>query len=143
MFDSFKPTESLTLDDGNLVFDSTGGGGRSTVLLPHIEQHGGETTDGGIVIKFDELRAGGWQPFAAAGGGYLRQLHEGLTLTEEGHLFYVGGGARRTMFTRPSGLLRALGARIDVRLNILSGGITVENNARNHLSASASLFVSF
>ena len=99
--------------------------------------------DGGIVIKFDELRAGGWQPFAAAGGGYLRQLHEGLTVTEEGHLFYVGGGARRTMFTRPSGLLRALGARIDVRLNILSGGITVEDNARNHFSASASLLVSF
>jgi hypothetical protein len=38
MFDSFKPTESLTPDDWNLVFDSTGGGGRSTVLLPYIEQ---------------------------------------------------------------------------------------------------------
>ena len=56
MFDSFKPTESLTLDDGNLVFHSTGGGGRSTVLLPHIEQHGGETTDGGIVINWSNWR---------------------------------------------------------------------------------------
>ena len=52
MFDSFKPTESLTPDDGNLVFDSTGGGGRSTVLLPYIEQHGGEANDGGIVINW-------------------------------------------------------------------------------------------
>ena len=52
MFDSFKPTESLTPDDGNLIFISTGGGGRSTVLLPYIEQHGGEAGDGGIVINW-------------------------------------------------------------------------------------------
>ena len=51
MFDSFKPTESLTPDDGNLVFDSTGGGGRSTVLLPYIEQHG-ETDDDGFIISW-------------------------------------------------------------------------------------------
>lgn len=99
--------------------------------------------DGGIVVKFDEFRVDGWQPFAVGGAGYLRQLNEGLTVTEEGHLFYVGGGARRTLLTRPSGLLRALGARVDVRLNILSGGITVEDSARNHLSTSGSLFISF
>jgi hypothetical protein len=99
--------------------------------------------DGGIVVKFDEFRVGGWQPFAVGGAGYLRQLHEGLTVTEEGLVFYVGGGARRTLFTRPSGLLRALGARVDVRLNILSGGITVEDTTRNHLATSGSLFVSF
>jgi hypothetical protein len=37
--------------DANLVFDSTGGG-RSTVLLPYIEQHGGEADDGGFVIDW-------------------------------------------------------------------------------------------
>ena len=53
MFDSFKPTESLTPDDGNLVFDATGGGGRSTgLLLPYIEQHGGEASDGSIIINW-------------------------------------------------------------------------------------------
>jgi hypothetical protein len=99
--------------------------------------------DGGIVVKFDEFRVGGWQPFAVGGAGYLRQLHEGLTVTEEGLVFYVGGGARRTLFTRPSGLLRALGARVDVRLNVLSDGITIEDTSRTHLSTSVSLFVSF
>lgn len=99
--------------------------------------------DGGIVVKFDEFRVGGWQPFAAGGAGYLRQLHQGLTVTEEGHLFYVGGGARRTWLTRPSGLLRALGARVDVRVNILSGGITVDDTSRSHISTSGSLFISF
>jgi hypothetical protein len=99
--------------------------------------------DGGILVYLDELRMKGWQPFAVGGGGYLRQLHEGLMLTEEGHLFYVGGGVRRTFAARSSGFLRGFGARGDVRLNILSGGITVEDTSRNHVSASASLFVVF
>lgn len=99
--------------------------------------------DGGIVVKLDELRVKDWQPFAAAGAGYLRQLHEGLTLTEEGRVFYVGGGARRTLFVRTRGFVRGLGARGDVRLNVLSGGITVDDTARRHLSASGSIFVVF
>jgi hypothetical protein len=99
--------------------------------------------DGGIVFTLDELRVRGWQPFAAAGAGYLRQLHEGLTVTEEGRLFYVGGGARRVLVQRAHGLLRGLGARADVRLNVLSGGITVDDDARRHLSAGGSVFVIF
>ena len=46
MLDYFKPT-----DDGNFVFDTTGGGDPSTVLLPYIEQHG-ESDDGGFVIDW-------------------------------------------------------------------------------------------
>ena len=99
--------------------------------------------DGGIVINLDEFRVNGWLPFAAAGAGYLRQLHEGLTVTETGHLFYVGGGARRTFVTRPMGFVRGVGVRGDVRLNFLSGGITVEDKSRNQVSASAGLFVVF
>ena len=99
--------------------------------------------DGGVVIKLDEWRMKGWQPFAAAGVGYLRQLHEGLTLTEEGHMFYVGGGARRMLMSRTRGFLRGLGARGDARFNILSGGITVEDKSRQQLSVSGSGFVVF
>ena len=99
--------------------------------------------DGGILIKLDELRVRGWQPFVAAGAGYLRQLHEGLTLTEDGQVFYVGGGVRTTIVTRTKGFVRGLGVRGDVRFNILSGGITVEDKARQQLSASASFFVVF
>jgi hypothetical protein len=99
--------------------------------------------DGGVVITLDELRVKGWQPFAAAGAGYLRQLHEGLTVTEDGRVFYVGGGARRMLMSRSRGLLRGLGARGDVRFNILSDGITVEDRTRNHISMSGSFFVVF
>ena len=99
--------------------------------------------DGGIVINLDEFRVNGWLPFAAAGAGYLRQLHEGLTFTEDGRLFYVGGGARRTFVTRPKGFVRGVGVRGDVRLNFLSGGITIEDKSRTQVSANASLFVVF
>ena len=58
-------------------------------------------------------------------------------------MFYVGGGVRTTIVTRPKGFVRGLGVRGDVRFNILSGGITVEDKARQQLSASASFFVVF
>lgn len=99
--------------------------------------------DGGVVIRLSEFRMKSWEPFAAAGAGYLRELHEGLTLSEDGHLFYVGGGVRGLLKLRPKGLVRGVGARGDVRLNVLSGGITVEDQTRNHVSASASVFVIF
>lgn len=99
--------------------------------------------DGGVVVRLDELRVMGLQPFAVAGAGYLRQLHEGLTVVEEGRVFYAGGGARRTLLSRSRGVLRALGARGDVRLNLLSGAITMDDKARRQISASVSLFVVF
>ena len=108
-----------------------------------VEQIDQYLIDGGIVVRLNELRMGDWVPFATAGAGYLRQLHEGLTLSEHGHLFYFGGGVRRVLLLRPKGLLRGLGARGDVRLDILSDGITVEDKRRNHVSASASVFVIF
>jgi hypothetical protein len=50
-WDGGKPTENLIPHDGDLVFESTGSGGRSTVLLPYIEQHG-ETDDDGFIISW-------------------------------------------------------------------------------------------
>jgi hypothetical protein len=99
--------------------------------------------DGGVVVRLHELRMGNWVPFATAGAGYLRQLHEGLTLSEHGHLFYFGGGVRRVLMLRPKGFVRGLGVRGDVRLDILSDGITIEDETRRHVSARGSLFVVF
>ena len=99
--------------------------------------------DGGVVVRLHELRMGNWVPFATAGAGYLRQLHEGLTLSEHGHVFYVGGGVRSVLMLRPKGFVRGLGVRGDVRLDVLSDGITVEGKTRNHFSVRGSLFVVF
>jgi hypothetical protein len=99
--------------------------------------------DGGVVITLHEFPLKGWQPFAVAGAGYLRQLHEGLTVTEDGQMFYFGGGARRMFMSRPRGVLRGFGARGDFRVNVLTGGIAVEDATRTQFSASGSLFVVF
>jgi hypothetical protein len=86
--------------------------------------------DGGIVVRLDEFRFKGLRPFVTAGAGYLRQLHEGLTVIETGQVFYVGGGARYMIFMRPRGVPRAGGLRGDVRLNVLTGGIEIEDRRR-------------
>jgi hypothetical protein len=52
--DTFNPTESVIPNDGDLVFDSTGEGGRSPTetVLPYIEQRVGEADNGGIIINW-------------------------------------------------------------------------------------------
>jgi len=99
--------------------------------------------DGGVVVRLHELRMENWVPFATAGAGYLRQLHEGLILSEHGHLFYFGGGVRRVLMLRTKGFVRGFGVRGDVRLDILSDGITIEDKTRKHMSARGGLFVVF
>jgi hypothetical protein len=99
--------------------------------------------DGGIIVRFDEFRLKGVTPFAAAGAGYLRQLHEGLTVIDGGRVYFVGGGANYWLFSRPRGVPRGAGARADVRLNVLSGGITFDEGLRSQVSVSGSFFVVF
>jgi hypothetical protein len=99
--------------------------------------------DGGVVVRLDEFRVKGLRPFVTAGGGLLRQLHEGLTVIESGQVFYVGGGARYWMFVRARGVPRAGGLRADVRLNVLTGGIEIDDRRRRHLSISGSFFLLF
>jgi hypothetical protein len=99
--------------------------------------------DGGIVVRLNEWRVKGVQPFVTAGAGYLRQLHEGLTVIDAGRVFYVGGGARYWVFSRARGVLRAGGLRADVRLNVVSGGIEIEDGARRQPSVSGGFFLLF
>jgi hypothetical protein len=101
------------------------------------------TFEGALVAMLPGLRMGSLLPFASVGAGYLRQLHEGLTLVEEGIAYHVGGGARHAFFVRRQGLFTSAGLRGDVRLNILTGGIELGEGARTHLSAAGGLFVTF
>jgi hypothetical protein len=111
--------------------------------LTAVERLDQYVIDGGLVVSLDEWTIAGLHPFATVGGGYLRQLHEGLVVIEEGGVFFVGGGVKHTIHTRPRGLIRGVGARADVRLNLLSGGVHIDDNVRRHVSVSGSLFVIF
>jgi hypothetical protein len=97
--------------------------------------------DGGVLVHLDEGQAFGLSPFAIAGLGYVRQLHEDQQLVETGHLFYVGGGVTRGLFARSQGFIRSGSIRADLRLNVLS--LELEDDRRLQGSVSASLVFTF
>lgn len=110
----------------------------SFTLAERIDQY---VFDGGIVVRLDELVTLGLRPFASAGVGYVRQLHEGRELVEDGPLYYVGGGFTHALFSRTQGLIRAATVRADLRLNMLS--LELDDGARPQGSISGSFVLMF
>ena len=86
---------------------------------------------------------GSFAPFVAAGGGYLRQVHEGQTLIDDGHSYHVGGGVKRRLFTHDRRFVKSAGVRGDVRVYVLSGGAAFDTDMHSRFAASGSFFVGF
>ena len=100
--------------------------------------------DGSVVVMLDELRIGTRAvPFVAAGGGYLRQLHEGQRLVEQGEVYHAGGGIKYWLLTRKAGTVRSAGLRADANAYFLRGGISFDDRPRSHVTISGSVFVGF
>jgi len=115
-------------------------GAPSLTAVERVDQY---LIDGGVVVRLNEWRIWGLVPFAAAGAGYLRELHEGQTLVEDGHLYYVGGGVTHWFFARSRGVVRAAGLRADVRMNLLSGGVFFNDTLRRQGTVFGSVAVVF
>jgi hypothetical protein len=115
-------------------------GGPSLTVAERVDQY---QIDGTLIVTLEELRIGRVLPFASAGAGYLRQLHAGHTLIEEGRVFHVGAGLRYALFARDAGVIKAAGVRTDVRLYLLTGAIQFDESLRPHGAVSGSLFVGF
>jgi hypothetical protein len=115
-------------------------GAPGLTVVERVDQY---VIDGALLVLFNEARLGGVVPFASAGAGYVRQLHEGLTVIESGRIYHVGGGIRHRFFSRNRGFTRTAGVRADARLDLLSGGISIDDGPRPHLAISGSLFVGF
>ena len=110
-------------------------------IAERIDQY---SVDAGIIVMIGELALGSRTlPFVAAGAGYLRQLHEGQTLVEEGHVFHAGGGVKHWFVARDQGLINGAGVRVDARLYLMSGGIAFEDRPRPHGAISGSVFLAF
>ena len=92
--------------------------------------------DGGVLVHLDEFQTLGLTPFAIGGLGYVRQLHGDQQLLETGHLFYLGGGVTRSLFSRPQGFIRSGSIRGDLRLNVLSLELTEDSRPQGSVSAS-------
>jgi len=97
--------------------------------------------DGGVLVHLEELQAFGLAPFAIGGFGYVRQLHEDQQLVETGHLFYVGGGVTRQLFSRRQGFIKSGSIRADLRLNVLS--LELAEDSRLQGSVTGSLVLAF
>jgi hypothetical protein len=97
-----------------------------------------------LLVRLDEIRLGDRTvPFVAGGAGYLRQLHEGLTVIEEGHLYHLGGGVKHWLLARDRGFIRSAGLRADGRLYVMVGGVSFNGRPRPQAAASGSVFLAF
>jgi len=100
--------------------------------------------EGRVVIMLDELRLGPRSiPFVTAGAGYLRQLHEGQTVIEEGVVYHAGGGLKHWLFARDRGAIKAAGVRLDARLYLLTAGIAFDDGPRPQGAVSGAAFLAF
>lgn len=97
-----------------------------------------------LLVRLDEIRLGSRTvPFLAGGAGYLRQLHEGLTVIEQGHFYHLGGGLKHWLLARDRGFVRAAGLRADARVYVLMSGMSFDGRPRPHGAASGSFFLAF
>ena len=115
-------------------------GASPITLAERVDQY---LIDGGALFMLEEWQFKRTVPFAAGGAGYVRQRHEGKTLIDEGHLFYVGGGVKRWWLTRRRGAVKTAGVRADARLYLLGGGVSIDDRLRRHGTLSGSVFVGF
>jgi hypothetical protein len=124
--------------DRHTVVSSDAESSGSFTISESIDQY---IVDGGVVIRLDELQTMGVLPFASAGAGYVRLLHEGDGLVEDGQIFYFGGGFTRPLFSRPQGFIRAASVRADLRLNMFS--LELDEGSRLQGSVAGSIVFTF
>jgi hypothetical protein len=82
-------------------------------------------------------------PFAMAGAGYLRQLHELGTLLETGRFYQVGGGVSGLLVQGRHFHTKGVGVRADLRALVRSKGVAFDGGSKVSPAAGASLFVRF
>lgn len=92
-----------------------------------------------------ELRRWTWagraRPFVAAGGAYLRQLHEDRVLVETGQMWTASAGLR--LFLRGGPRRRPLGVTTELGWAWRTGGISFVDGARSMPIAQVRLFAAF
>jgi hypothetical protein len=82
-------------------------------------------------------------PFAMAGGGYLRQLHEQATLLQTGRFYQIGGGVSALLVSRRHVHTKGAGVRLDVSALVRSGGVAFDGGSQTSPAVGASAFVRF
>jgi hypothetical protein len=81
--------------------------------------------EGSAVWHFRPSSRSGVVPFVSGGAGYLRELHEGDALVEEGTEYHAGGGIKWWLGTRGR-----MGVRAEAGMSIRDGGFDFEEKRR-------------
>lgn len=115
--------------------------------IPDVEAKEGITQlalEGVLVIHLRNWRAGERaMPFVSAGGGYLRHLHEGRTVVENGITGHVGFGLDYILSAAGRGAVKATGLRADVRGGLRKGGAAFDDGLHVSPAAGVSFFARF
>jgi hypothetical protein len=102
-----------------------------------------------VYLSSRALAGGRLQPFAAAGGGFLRQFHQqgsalsGYFATDSGQVYHVGGGARYSLRRTKSGPVTGYGLRFDARYYIRNGGFSFDDGTTGTFVAGGGLVIAF
>jgi hypothetical protein len=114
--------------------------GEGAFASEQIEQYAVEVS--GVYLIPNLTVASRLRPYVIAGGGYLRQLHEGRFKVETGSTMHLGAGLR---YWWRGGRVnqRSLGARAEVRYVRRTGGIDFEEQARSFPRVSLLAFAGF
>ena len=116
-------------------------GARSTTATEGVRQF---TFEGGIALLLPRWRpVPRGSPFLTVGVGYLRQLHEGRTLAEDGRSGFVGVGMDVVLRERRGKRLKAVGVRGDARAAVRGAGLSLDRRSHVVLLLGTSLFFSF
>jgi hypothetical protein len=100
--------------------------------------------EAGVAAHLARWHRGRAAPFASAGIGYLRQLHDEQTFVEGGRAWYVGGGLRYPFRDHPAVRgLKSAALRLELRATILSGGSTIDGATHLLPSVIAGVFFHF
>ena len=87
--------------------------------------------------------SGAGVPFLEAGGGYLRQAHEGNLAIDTGQIYHFGGGVTYMFSRRSTGMLTGLGVRADARVYVPRRGYTFAGSQQVFAGLGGSLVMAF
>lgn len=103
------------------------------------------TVGGGLLwyVRHRQAQPASVAPFLMAGGGYLRELHEGSVLVETGRFYDVGGGVKFLFGWQEGTILKGVGLRIDARAMTRTGGIAFDSRSHVSPELGAALYLRF
>jgi hypothetical protein len=94
--------------------------------------------DAAVLVNFVSKPEARVVPFARAGVGYVRELHEDNALVKTGSGFHAGGGVTMWLNGR-----QTFGIRADARVYVIRGGIDLDGGSRTQGAGGGSVVFAF